>query len=54
MRKKKSINTGHKVYAQNGLFGGGHNMPRNALVSATNAQLSGQDHFEQFIKAHKH
>ncbi|VEB34824.1 sidB homolog, substrate of the Dot/Icm system [Legionella sainthelensi] len=50
--KKKGIRTGHKVYAQNGFFGGGHNMSRSDLVSAENTSLTGQDQFENFMKNH--
>ncbi|KTD10765.1 hypothetical protein Lgra_1731 [Legionella gratiana] len=51
--KKRGIRTGHKVYAQNGFFGGGHNMSRSDLVSAENTFLSGQDQFETFIRNHR-
>ncbi|ARM35168.1 alpha/beta hydrolase [Legionella longbeachae] len=50
--KKRGISTAHKVYAQNGFFGGGHNMSRSDLVSAENTSLTGQDQFENFIRNH--
>lgn len=50
--KKRGISTDHKVYAQNGFFGGGHNMSRSDLVSAENTSLTGQDQFENFIRNH--
>ena len=51
--KRHGIKTGHKVYAQSMLFGGGHNMQRTALVSAEDPHLSGQDLFETFVRSHK-
>ncbi|ARB91688.1 alpha/beta hydrolase [Legionella longbeachae] len=50
--KKRGISTAHKVYAQNGFFGGGHNMSRSDLVSAENTSLTGQDQFDNFIRNH--
>lgn len=49
----QGIETGHKVYAQSRMFGGGHNMQRTDLVSAENQRFSGQHVFETFVRGHR-
>lgn len=51
--KTYGLKTGHKVYAQSRMFGGGHNMQRSDLVSAEDQRLSGQDVFESFVRSHR-
>lgn len=50
VKQDKRNATGYKVYATLGIFGGGHNMPRNALISKSNPELTGQDLFEEFVR----
>lgn len=46
--KQAHAETAHKVLARSNLYGGGHNMPRNMLISKNNPRETGQDLFEHF------
>ena len=51
--KKRKHRTGHKVLAQSRLFNGGHNMPREDLISKKDPSKTGQDIFETFVLCHR-
>lgn len=50
--KKRGVNTGYKMYAQNTLFGRGHNRNRIHLTSADNPDETAEDVFVNFMRRH--
>lgn len=50
--KKRNVNTGYKMYAQNTLFGRGHNRNRIHLTSANDPSETAEDVFVNFMRRH--
>lgn len=50
--QEKGFNSGHKMLAKVGNFGG-HNLPKAKLQSKEYPGLNGQDLFDQFIRSHR-